>query len=218
MPTKARIPLPSNLDPGTTKCFQFNVPDDPEWLGMFWGALYNLSVWTAFGRSGDTSAADVASIWRQVIEEARNSECSAPCSPVFIGTNSGYNDHTNTTGHSYLVPGCSGCGGDASQVFGHRQLDQDTQLADQALVFEDNDFGLPSGVHVCEFRAIQVDSTVGNAWNFVYDSCIETDITEIQSGIVFYKTDFIMKKWGLSSLAPYAFFIAWDGPIICTEA
>jgi hypothetical protein len=78
MPTKARIPLPSVLDPTTTKCVQFNIPDDPEWMGMFWGALDQLSVWTAYDRSGDTSAADVASVWKQVIRDARDGSCEFP--------------------------------------------------------------------------------------------------------------------------------------------
>lgn len=75
MPTKARIPLPSVLDPLTSKCVRLRIPDDPEWEGMFWGALNQLSVWTAYQRSGDTSASDVASVWRQVFADAHNVPC-----------------------------------------------------------------------------------------------------------------------------------------------
>lgn len=75
MPTKARIPLPSVLDPTEFGCVQFNIPTDPQWRGMFWGALHQLTVWSSYDRSGDTSGVDVASIWRQIVLDARDSSC-----------------------------------------------------------------------------------------------------------------------------------------------
>lgn len=218
MPTKARIPLPSVLDPDTRKCVQFYIPDDPEWQGMFWGALSQLSVWTAYQRSNDTSGADVASVWSQIIADARDAECQAPCSPVYIDNIFGYNGHTNPTGNlTFGVVGCSDCTY-TDQLVGSCPLNTSTGLADQARGFFDVIDFSASGVKICEFRAWQVDATTTNVWNFVYDTCTEFDLTITTPGTVFVKRNFVCQRWGLSSLAPYAFIITWEGPEICTSA
>lgn len=77
MPTKALIPIPQNMTVVGSKCVQISLPDDAEWQGMFWGALSQLSVWSSYDRDVSQSGAYVASIWKSIIEEARESECMA---------------------------------------------------------------------------------------------------------------------------------------------
>lgn len=87
LPTKALIPIPQNMTVTGSKCVQFSLPDDPEWLAMFWGALYQLTAWNSYDRDGVQSGAYCAEVWKSIIGEARTSECatdmilfqSSPC-------------------------------------------------------------------------------------------------------------------------------------------
>lgn len=78
MPTLARIPIPAALTPVGTKCIQVNIPADPEWEGMFYGALNQLTNWSSYDRDDDHNGATVADKWKQVIADARGSECAVP--------------------------------------------------------------------------------------------------------------------------------------------
>ncbi len=75
MSKAAKIPLPSNLAPDIFKCLPFNVPDDQEYIGMFFGALYQLTVWSSYDIDGTLAGKTVADVWKGVIDDARHSEC-----------------------------------------------------------------------------------------------------------------------------------------------
>lgn len=86
MPTKALIPIPQNTAPEGTKCFQFVVPLDSEWLGMFFGALYQLTAWNSYDRDEAHTAADIANVWKDIIATARASECGGAMTITFRQT------------------------------------------------------------------------------------------------------------------------------------
>lgn len=75
MPNKALIPLPAITDPTGTRCYQFSIPLDSEWLGMFFGALYQLTAWNSYDRDDDHTAQIVADRWKQILQDARDSTC-----------------------------------------------------------------------------------------------------------------------------------------------
>lgn len=62
--------MPTYPVPTGRKCFSFSVPDDPTWTGIFWGALYMLSVWASYKRDSSHTAALIAETWRQIIDDA----------------------------------------------------------------------------------------------------------------------------------------------------
>jgi hypothetical protein len=76
MGQKALIPLPTGGIPSTNRCVQVLVPDSPEFLGMFYGALYQLTVWDSYDRDDTHLAKDVADTWKVVVSDARNSSCT----------------------------------------------------------------------------------------------------------------------------------------------
>lgn len=76
MPPRALIPIPTNMTVTGSKCVQFSLPDDPDWLAMFWGALYQLTAWNSYDRDNVQSGAYCAEIWRSIISDARASECA----------------------------------------------------------------------------------------------------------------------------------------------
>lgn len=86
MAHRALIPLPAHTDPTETQCFQFVIPMDTEWLGMFFGALYQLTAWNSYDRDDDHTAAGIADKWKQIISDARESECGTDMTITFRQT------------------------------------------------------------------------------------------------------------------------------------
>lgn len=70
-----RFPIPANTNPTGYKCFQVKVPNDPDWIAMFWGVLYELTYWTKFERDAAKTGKDIARKWYDVFLDARASEC-----------------------------------------------------------------------------------------------------------------------------------------------
>lgn len=79
MSKRAKIPLPSNLAPDVFKCYPFYIPYDQEYIGMFFGALQQLTVWSSYDIDGTLAGKTVADVWAGVMDDARNSSCLAPC-------------------------------------------------------------------------------------------------------------------------------------------
>lgn len=86
MTHRALIPIPQNVDPVDTRCIQFTVPLDSEWVGMFFGALYQLTAWNSYDRDDDHTAKDIADRWKTIVEDARGSECGESMSITFRQT------------------------------------------------------------------------------------------------------------------------------------
>jgi len=71
MAKKTGYPIPENYNPGEYKCVQVLVPDDPLYLSEFWRAYDFFGSWVAWARNSDRKGRDVAAIWRDAIEIAR---------------------------------------------------------------------------------------------------------------------------------------------------
>lgn len=65
----SRYPLPADLSPEGICCICVPVPDDPQWLAMFHGAIWRLSLQTHWERDADFSARIVAAKWREIWNE-----------------------------------------------------------------------------------------------------------------------------------------------------
>lgn len=70
MSPRGLLPLPTMPVPAGTRCFLFQVPDDNTWVGLFFGSLYQLSVWSSYDRDTAHTAADVAAAWLDIINTA----------------------------------------------------------------------------------------------------------------------------------------------------
>lgn len=213
-PLRSGMPIPSTgvgAAPLSSICFS------SAWSPAVYQALSILLRPEAW--AGDLAAVRAVILDAHELVEGIADGCvSAPyCSPVFVSTASGFMAHTNTPGASWRPDMCDGCAaGQSPLIIGERHLFGG--LADQALVFEANSSGLPSGIHVCSFIAVQNDTTLTNVWNFQWEDCLGNINQELSGGTEMGKLNFPMKRWGLSSLAPYTFSITWSGPILCTEA
>lgn len=69
--TVSAYPLPDNLDPDDTICIPIRVPNDPQWLAVFWGHLHMLTRWFNHDRDEHKRARLVARRWFSVVEQAR---------------------------------------------------------------------------------------------------------------------------------------------------
>lgn len=65
----AKWVLPEAVDPPGVKCFVIQVPDDPQHIAAFRGALLNLASAYKWADDATHMAKDVALRWRQAIEE-----------------------------------------------------------------------------------------------------------------------------------------------------
>jgi hypothetical protein len=69
---KNKLGIPSQLDPIGTVCIPVNVPNDPEWISLFTGAIYRLSQQIWYDRDEAHSAKYVAAKWRDIYLETLN--------------------------------------------------------------------------------------------------------------------------------------------------
>lgn len=71
-------PLPA---PEGRRCITVAVPDEPQWIALFYGALFRLSQQVWYDRDAAHSAKDVAAVWQQVYLETLNEtgDCMNGC-------------------------------------------------------------------------------------------------------------------------------------------
>jgi len=81
-------PIPDDLNPVGRRCVKLLIPDDPQWIRMFWGYLWGLAKWYTYQRDGADSGKQIAAVWRQIWFEAHSAfdldECDAPPIETFI--------------------------------------------------------------------------------------------------------------------------------------
>lgn len=65
MPYRPQFPIPSVIDP-PKQCLQIMIPNHPEWKAVIAGLLFELSYWFNWERTGDTSGAQCAAVWKEV--------------------------------------------------------------------------------------------------------------------------------------------------------
>ena len=63
----AQYPIPANMAPTGEFCVQFTLPADPDWVGLFFGALYTLGNWTIFDQDTAHSAKTLADTFSKII-------------------------------------------------------------------------------------------------------------------------------------------------------
>lgn len=82
--------LPDIVDP-PRRCIQFSIPDEPQHVAAFFGALLDLAMWFNWQRDDAHTGKLVADVWFQVFNEASqnwllNDGCGANIPPINIGT------------------------------------------------------------------------------------------------------------------------------------
>lgn len=82
MPSKKNAWLiPAVLTPPNRRCVVIYVPDDRDHYAAFWGALVPLAQWNNWERDDNHSGKILASVWRDVIEEAWDRFIDGECCP-----------------------------------------------------------------------------------------------------------------------------------------
>lgn len=84
MPYRQNFPIPAVIDPPKT-CLQIEIPDHPDWKAVISGLLFELTYWFNWERTGDTSGAQCAAVWKEVYNSIDWSSMSCCCDdPVII--------------------------------------------------------------------------------------------------------------------------------------
>lgn len=78
MPYRQNFPIPAVIDPPKT-CLQIEIPDHPDWKAVISGLLFELTYWFNWERTGDTSGAQCAAVWKQVYNSIDWSDMSCCC-------------------------------------------------------------------------------------------------------------------------------------------
>jgi hypothetical protein len=74
---KNKWSLPAVIEPEGTVCISVPVPNDPEWIAKFYGALYTLSQQIWWDRDETHAAQIVAARWQQVYLATLQGDCMA---------------------------------------------------------------------------------------------------------------------------------------------
>lgn len=78
MPYRQNFPIPAVINPPKT-CLQIEIPDHPDWKAVVSGLLFELTYWFNWERTGDTSGAQCAAVWKEVYNSIDWSNMSCCC-------------------------------------------------------------------------------------------------------------------------------------------
>jgi len=78
VPYRQNFPIPAVINPPKT-CLQIEIPDHPDWKAVISGLLFELTYWFNWERTGDTSGAQCAAVWKQVYNSIDWSDMSCCC-------------------------------------------------------------------------------------------------------------------------------------------
>lgn len=67
--TRGYYGIPDVIDPPNKRCIQLMVPDDPQHLAVFMGAIRTLALWHSWERTGDNKGSLVAKVWSETIAQ-----------------------------------------------------------------------------------------------------------------------------------------------------
>ncbi len=91
MPTagsnKSRYKIPDDLAPSGVCCITVPVPDDPEWVAMFMGAIWRLSLQTHYEREPTQSGKVAAAVWRGIWEDIQVNSCCGQSATILTINN-----------------------------------------------------------------------------------------------------------------------------------
>lgn len=83
MPYRPNFPIPAEIDP-PKQCLCIEIPNHPEWKAVIAGLLSELQYWYNWERTGDTSGAQCAAVWKQVYNSIDWSDMSCCCNETII--------------------------------------------------------------------------------------------------------------------------------------
>jgi len=92
MPYRQNFPIPAVIDP-PKQCLCIEIPNHPDWKAVIAGTLGELRYWYNWERTGDTSGAQCAAVWKEVFDSIDWSVMSCCC------------DSTNPPQYQYSVDG-----------------------------------------------------------------------------------------------------------------
>src|SRR5215510_1940925 len=82
MPYRQNFPIPSVIDP-PKQCLCIEIPGSSEWKAVIAGTLRELAYWYNWERTGDTSGAQCAAVWKEVYDSIDWSNMSCCCGGEF---------------------------------------------------------------------------------------------------------------------------------------
>jgi len=227
MPTKALIPLPAVITPVDYTCYQFNVPSDVEWRAMLWGALDQLTRWNSYERSpGFPLGLAVANTWKDIVAEARDSECPAPVGafptaamiPATIpGITQGYDNTRSNWNPATCTDNCYPS--NPSVAVGWADLAGLSLRCETSLTFRDSSFNLV-GTHVCQILAQRVGGFATWDFNLKWKDCfgVVHHETFAPPGFGVFRDDITAQWIWIDCNAPFTWSLTFNGPILCGPA
>lgn len=217
MPTKALLPLPSDLSPSVFDCVCFNVPTDPEWRGLFFGALYNLTTWNSYQRTGDTSGKIVADVWRDLILEARTNPCVPDSCLDWRLVKGAFLSDCNDTTEGVNVRSVNECNSCAfSRIYvGYAPIPVG---GSQAIItyFGSDLAGFPCGGPICRIECVQQVADVSQSWSVDWIDCTSNNTHLAPSGQTFILSNIESREFCIRGTNPFLFYIVLGGPKTCT--
>jgi len=219
MPTKALIPLPTVISPEVFTCYQFNLPLDSEWAGMFFGALDQLTRWNSYDRTpGFPLGVAVANVWKGIIADAREGICGDDCPGFYIEVNDINCPNQESLRTSRVVNDCGFCTSRERVHFSRSIIDTIAGVARIGYRCFDFSDDTPCGGHFCQVRAFQTG--IGSPlWVLQWRDCGSVDHEIIQSGgDEFVYNDFEAIWICLSLNSNFCATVSIDGPVLCGVA
>lgn len=199
------------------------MPDDPEWIGMFWGALYPLTAWNSYDRDDDHHGADIAAIWKDVIDAARGTDCQVTPNWHFEVDTSNCEGIDN---HSYLL---SVRHSDECETVYHFAMRADG-FTDNTLLglrgYLDSGF-TEAGGHVRYFNATYISVTPNPTFELDWTDCLNNDhhVEQVGGSPHFFYSDFeaqclCIRTYQPIPVTPWGLVVTMvtDGLAICEAA
>lgn len=223
MPTKAKLPIPANIPLDRSACFTFQIPDDVEWIGMLFGAVYQLGVWDSYDRDDAHTAKDVADVWKDIIEKAHEGPCGA-APEFYLAENSINCEYTSTLD---LFRAINTCDGFDHVYYIHAKEDSIalvTKAGWSCLNLVD-DTGV--GGHICNVHAFVDSGNASPVWVLTWRDCLNVDheVSYANDDPEFIHSDFEciwaclqVTTSGLLATDQMTVVVSIDGPILCTAA
>lgn len=78
MPYRPNFPIPENIDP-PKRCIQLCIPDDPTYMSVFAGLIYELTYWFNWERTDGNEGAQCANVWKEIYNSTDWSIMSCCC-------------------------------------------------------------------------------------------------------------------------------------------
>jgi len=216
VPTKAFIPIPDDLEPVLDTCYEFQVPLDAQWLGMFWGALDQLGRWNSYERDVAHTALQVAERWRDIIALAREVTCPLPCPSFYPEVDTVFCPQNLDTFTARIVAECDGC--QPHVIFSRSILSITSFVARIGYHFLTVSDDQLCGGHICQVRAYKTGIVGSTNWTLQWRDCLDVDHEELQTGDEFGFNDFDCKKLCLTSNDNFCAVVSVSGPVLCVEA